>query len=469
MDKNIIRLSELEGTKRLDAEYYQPEYLNTERKIQGCKHDKLKNLISILTDYHANGSYEVLRNNVKLLDKPDYALMLRTLNFVNDDFEYDVKYISKHAYDFLRKTQLFGYEIVINKIGEPGEVYIIPPLPNKMSLGMNLFMLRANNKLNEKYLYVYLTSSYGKKLLYRRVTGAVPLSIDKGSVRNVSVPMLSKKLQLQIDNLVEKHFKFRFKSKSLYSQAENLLLEELGLKDFKPRYKKTYTANLSDAFSVHRIDAEYFQPAYEEVVERIKKYPNGFSRLLEYVENVKPDFDPTKCPEKTFSYVELANIDASIGTIHSVNEIKGEEAPSRAKRILKDKDVVVSSVEGSLEKVALIDKEHNGCLASTGFFQFRPLDILPEVLLILSKTIVLQSQFKKKCSGTILTAVPKESLRDIIIPLLPLSTQQKIASLVQQSHEARKKAKELLEEAKKAVEIAIEKNEDEALDYLNKL
>ena len=135
---------------------------------------------------------------------------------------------------------------------------------------------------------------------------------------------------------------------------------------------------------------------------------------------------------------------------------------------MKEGDVIVSSVEGSLEKVALVDKEHNGCLASTGFFQFRPLDILPEVLLVLSKTIVLQSQLKKKCSGTILTAVPKESLRDIIIPLLSFSTQQKIASLVQQSHEARKKAKELLEVAKRAVEIAIEKNEKEALDYISK-
>ncbi len=55
--------------------------------------------------------------------------------------------------------------------------------------------------------------------------------------------------------------------------------------------------------------------------------------------------------------------------------------------------------------------------------------------------------------------------KDFIIPLLPLETQQKIASLVQQSHEARKKAKELLEVAKRAVEIAIEKNEKEAIDH----
>ena len=220
---------------------------------------------------------------------------------------------------------------------------------------------------------------------------------------------------------------------------------------------------------MHRVDAEYFQPAYESVVKKIKEYKNGFSKLLKYVENVKPNYDPTKYPEQTFSYVELADIDSSIGVIHNVNEIKGEDAPSRARRILKEKDVIVSSVEGSLEKIALIDKEHDSCLASTGFFQFRALNILPEVLLTLSKTIILQSQLKKQCSGTILTAVPNESLKDIIIPILPVQPQRKIALLVQQSHEAKKKAKELLEVAKKTVGIAIEKSEKEAFNYLSKL
>ncbi|MGC8580721.1 hypothetical protein [Caldisericum sp.] len=52
--------------------------------------------------------------------------------------------------------------------------------------------------------------------------------------------------------------------------------------------------------------------------------------------------------------------------------------------------------------------------------------------------------------------------------ILSLSTQKKIALLVQKSHEARGKAKELLEVAKKAVEIAIENNEKEALEYISK-
>jgi restriction endonuclease S subunit len=78
-------------------------------------------------------------------------------------------------------------------------------------------------------------------------------------------------------------------------------------------------------------------------------------------------------------------------------------------------------------------------------------------------------QVERDCGGSVILHWKPEQVKRLLIPLLPPSIQQKIASLVQQSHEARKKAKELLEIAKKAVEIAIEKNEKEALDYILKV
>ena len=118
--------------------------------------------------------------------------------------------------------------------------------------------------------------------------------------------------------------------------------------------------------------------------------------------------------------------------------------------------MIVSRVEGSLEKVALVSKDFENSLASTGFFQFRPFKISPQVLLVLAKSLILQIQFKRECAGTILTAIPEKALTRFIIPILPDDIQQKISSLVQQSHQARQKAKQLLEEAKRTVEKEIE-------------
>ena len=67
---------------------------------------KLGDYLSVLTDYHANGSYKKLKENVELLDTPDYAVMIRTTNFEKNDFQSDLKYISQSAYSFLKKSKV---------------------------------------------------------------------------------------------------------------------------------------------------------------------------------------------------------------------------------------------------------------------------------------------------------------------------------------------------------------------------
>ena len=455
---SIIKLSKLEGAKRIDAEFYRPEYLEVLKKIKKLPHKKLGDLCLKITD----GSHQT----------PPYQesgipfLMVKNVLEQQINFDQDISFISEDFDKKLKHCKPGAGDILLTKVGSVGISAVVPDDAPSFNIFVSIAVIKNCGGIDKFFLSTFLNSKFGRTQAIRAAKGISQPDLHLEDIKEFLIPIFPKDQQKEISKLVIEAINLFKDSKSLYSQAENFLLEELGLKDFKPKYEKTYTAKLSDAFLAHRIDAEYFQPAYEEVIEKIENYKNGFDRLLKHVENIKPNFDPTKYPDKIFSYIELADIDSSIGVIHSVNKVKGGEAPSRARRLLKEGDVIVSSVEGSLEKVALIDREHDACLASTGFFQFRPLDILPEVLLVLSKTIILQLQLKKRCSGTILTAVPKESLIDIIIPLLPLSTQQEIASLVKQSHEARKEAKELLEVAKKAVEIAIEEGEEKAKIYL---
>ncbi len=457
---SVIKLSELEGAKRISAEFYKPHFLRIKHNLIKLGAKLLKNYITLLYRYPTFYNLEYRKEGVLILKGEDIVQG----GFVQNQSQ---DYISLEDASRFPKTILEEGDLIFSVRGYVGKIGIIDKKYVGSIISANLIRAKISG-LSSYFVWVFLNSKYGSSQLDRIKMMTSQETVVADDIRNLLIFEPSKNFQKEIETLAINAINQFRNSENLYSQAETLLLEELGLKDLKPKYEKTYTAKLSDAFSAHRIDAEYFQPAYEEVIKKIKQYPNGFSELLQAVENVAPDFDPTKYPNDDFCYVELADIDSSIGVIHSVNKVKGGEAPSRARRLLKEGDVIVSSVEGSLEKVALIDKEHDACLASTGFFQFRPLNILPEVLLVLSKTIILQLQLKKRCSGTILTAVPKESLRDTIIPIIPLSIQQEIASLIQQSHEARKKAKELLEIAKRAVEIAVENSEAEALDYISK-
>ncbi|UDW03767.1 restriction endonuclease subunit S (plasmid) [Bacillus cereus] len=165
---------------------------------------QLGDLIDDLTDYHANGSYKILKEHVELLDAPNYACMIRATNFEQNNFSSVMKYITKSAYDFLAKSKLYGGEILISKIGNTGSVYLMPNLNKPCSLAMNLFALRISKYVDNEFVYYYLKSPMGSANIDKYVRGVTTTSIDKKSVRSVWVPLPPINEQLEIKRLLKK-------------------------------------------------------------------------------------------------------------------------------------------------------------------------------------------------------------------------------------------------------------------------
>ena len=90
-----------------------------------------------------------------------------------------------------------------------------------------------------------------------------------------------------------------------------------------------------------------------------------------------------------------------------------------------------------------------------------------ETLLVLFKSEPIQTLMKQRCSGTILTAISKDELLSMPLPLVAARIQEGIAAKVQEAFALRKQAKQLLEYAKQGVEMAIEQGEDAALRWLH--
>ncbi|EPL6587612.1 restriction endonuclease subunit S [Proteus mirabilis] len=158
---------------------------------------KLGELLSILTDYHANGAYKKLKENVELLDEPDFAVMIRTTNFEQEDFTNNLKYINKHAYSFLAKSKVYPNDIIMNKIANAGSSYLMPDLKVPVSLAMNLFLLRVDAaKANPIYIYLYLrvNEAYVKSF----ANGSVTKTITKDAVRNLEIELPSRSIQDRI-------------------------------------------------------------------------------------------------------------------------------------------------------------------------------------------------------------------------------------------------------------------------------
>ena len=329
------------------------------------------------------------------------------------------------------------------------------------------YLVRLNSNpdiITPEYLTTFLNTQYGVLDVKRRARISINQSnVNAEELKRVEIPLVNNGLQYLITDLFDKAFEIVQTSEKIYSQAQDLLLAELGLLNWKPRHRLTFIKNYSDTVDAERIDAEYFQPKYEAIIKVIKGYEGGWDTLGDLVKLRDKNYKPSE--DQSYKYIELANIQGS-GEIADHMEGKGQNLPSRARRKVAKGDVIVSSIEGSLESIAMIEKDYNEALCSNGFHVIYSKKLNSETLLILLKSIVSQLQLKKGCTGTILTAISKDELKKIIIPLLPSKLQTQIQQKVIASHTLRKKAKRLLEIAKQGVEMAIETDEKTAMEWI---
>lgn len=152
----------------------------------GYKKAHMGDYITLLTDFSSNGSYETLDNGVTMYDKPNHAWIVRTTDLETGDMT-SIKYIDESAYELLEKSKLFGGEIIMNKIGSAGNVYLMPEINMPASLGRNAFMFRYDDRINPKYLFQLLKSEYGQREIKQYVRGAVTKTITKNDVRAVTI------------------------------------------------------------------------------------------------------------------------------------------------------------------------------------------------------------------------------------------------------------------------------------------
>ena len=135
---------------------------NARENPKGYKMVLFNDIVEYMGDIGSNGANKVIVNHLDMKDEEDYAMMVRFTNFTKNDFEDDVKFVSKEAYDFFKKSQIFGGELIICKIGSAGQNYVMPYLDRPVSLGLNQIMVRIKDIILMPYLYQYLHTDYSK-------------------------------------------------------------------------------------------------------------------------------------------------------------------------------------------------------------------------------------------------------------------------------------------------------------------
>ena len=157
--------------------------------------------------------------------------------------------------------------------------------------------------------------------------------------------------------------------------------------------------------------------------------------------------DPTKEPDKYFRYVDIAGIDNKTGQIKEAKEILGKDAPSRARREIKENDVIVSTVRPNLNATAIIPKELDGQICSTGFCIIRCKTSLNHYFVY---TITKRKQFidelVSKAKGASYPAVTNNDILRVKIPIPPIPLQNQFASIVEKIESIKSKQSQVTSE-----------------------
>ena len=150
---------------------------------------KIGDICEVVTDYVANGSFKSLSENVKYYDK-GYARVIRLVDYNNKFEKKDSIWVSKDAYEFLKKSKLEGGEIVITNVGANlGTVFIAPQLDYPQTLGPNSIIIKT--KENDKYIYYLLLSRYGQNKIKEIVSGSAMPKFNKTDFKNIIIQLPS--------------------------------------------------------------------------------------------------------------------------------------------------------------------------------------------------------------------------------------------------------------------------------------
>lgn len=214
------------------------------------------------------------------------------------------------------------------------------------------------------------------------------------------------------------------------------------VKQIKVKYKKL--------IDEQRWDIDYHLPPIE-----INKFSKDILVKMKKCSDVITEKrNPTLKPDEIFKYVDISSIDVVTGIIINSQELLGEEAPSRARKVIHEGDIIISTCRPTRGAVAIVPKELDNQICSTGFCVIRAKKgVSNKYLHFILRSAVVKEQFRKFSTGSSYPAILDDDIRKTVIPLPSKTVQTKIAKKV---HEETTKRNALIAQANRQWEMNLQ-------------
>lgn len=425
-----------------------------------------------------NGKYRTvpLYGDEGIVDKAHYGGRLKR-NYVASEHENAIGFIgSSEMLDIYPKPIKFMIDedrvknlhikentVLLSRSGTIGNVSFVNKTLSKFLVSEHAIRLECEN--NAGYVYAFLKTKIGKKLVCSNIYGAVIQQIEPEHLSMVPIPDAPDTIKVRIHDLVVESHKLRDESNELIDKALELMIAELKLpsiKDFDADYYKkdasvnTFSVKLSHMSG--RADASYHVPVVDAIIEHLKKYAAEVTTIGD--KRISKDIILAGVFKRTYvdedyGYPFLGG--KEITQLNPKTE-KYLSKPIHKKRYEKELKVTENTIlvtdRGTIGTTTLVPRHWNGYAVSQNVLKLIPADeqVAGYIYIFLNSEWGNQL-VRRQTYGSVVDMIDNNSLSCVEIPLLKnQDVQKKINDLALEANEKRYEAYLLEQEALKIMD-----------------
>lgn len=374
-------------------------------------------------------------------------------------------YISHLTQTDIEALRVHKGQILMTCSGTIGKVSYVSETLDNLIFSHDLLRIDCKNDIDQGYIYAYLKSKIGNKILLTNSYGAVITHIESEHLEDVPIPNTPDEIKEKIHNLIVESYKLRDESNKLLNEATELLVEELKLPPIEKfdvdYYKKgasvnTFSVKLSNLNG--RVDASYHVPIVDAIIEHLKKYAAevttvGDERISKQI--ILAGVFKRTYVEEEYGYPFLGG--KEITQLNPKTE-KYLSKPIHKKRYEKELKVTENTIlvtdRGTIGITTLVPKHWNGYAVSQNVLKLIPAnnDIAGYVYIFLNSEWGAEL-VRRQTYGSVVDMIDNNSLASVEIPLLKnKDVQSQINHLALKANEKRYEAYILEQKALKIMD-----------------
>lgn len=358
-------------------------------------------------------------------------------------------FISRATNVDIESLRVRNGQILITCSGTIGKVSLVSETLNNKIFSHDLIRMDAKDPDDTGFIYTYLRSAIGSKILQSNHYGAVVTHIEPEHLSDIPVPTPPASIKKKIGMNIKRAFELRDEANELIDKAIELLKEELKLPPLQQLKTEQFKQNSNlNNFSVKlssltgRIDASKHVPLSKSIIEHLTSNASevttlGDKRISEGI-FLPGRFKRTYVSEnhgvKFFGIKQITTLDPMTDKFLALGQLK----KSMKKELLLEEGMLLVSRSGTIGNLCIVPKHWENWIASEDLIRVRLNENVKGYVYIFLLSEYGQTLIKRFSFGSVQDHIDCAQIAQIEIPLLRnIEIQNQINQLAQEANTKR--------------------------------